>query len=863
MNLTLKPLEKGERPFKKGPFFFFVKVFLLVLIFFNLFVYEKVHAMDVFRLENRLQCMFEKRKDAGVVAMQVWVKVGSKYEQPKFAGITHFIEHLIFKGTEKLKANEMASRIETLGGTINAFTSYDNTVYHIVIPKKAFKEGLELLLDAVKNPAFPEEELAKEKRVVLEEIKMGEDEPQRKLFKELFSVSYKGHPYGRPIIGYEETVRSITRKDIETYFKTHYTPENMVVVIVGDFDENQAKALIKKHLIGYGGEGKKPLDKGIEEGKRGDRGKIIEKDVRESYLALSYPIPPLIHEDIPSLDVLGTILGEGDSSRLQAQLKYKKGIVTNIDTYQFIPKEEGLFVIFATFKGKAYDSIAKEIEQEIERLLNDGATLWEMEKAKNMIKASYIFSAETVQGRARQIGNFQTLTDNPYFLDNYLKAIDKVTQEDVKKVLKTYIAGKENNFVTLLPKNSANPHTYELENGLKIVVNKNQVSPSFSFLIGFTGGLKEEPQGKNGMFNLLSRMLLKGTKNKDAVAIAREVDLLAGDISPFNGRNIFGLSGKFLSKDIKEALGLVRELLTETAFKEEELKKVKEEVLSDIRKRDDEPLSFIFQRFNEALYEGHPYSNDPMGKESDIGNIKLHEIEEFYRHYVTPAKTVLALSGDLQEKELVDMLERLFSEWKGRTNMLRKEPAIPVKKQKHVEKDIMQTHMIFGFLGPGLLDEDRPAIEVMDAILSGMGGRIHKILREEKPYAYAVTFFNQMAYEVGGMGIYIGTDRKLTKEVEGIVKAEIERIIREGFTDKEVDNAKSHLIGNHYVKIQSNATLARNMCFDTVYGLKPNYFKVWPTHIEKVNKEDVNKVARKYLSLDTMVHITIGSGETQ
>jgi zinc protease len=120
-----------------------------------------------------------------------------------------------------------------------------------------------------------------------------------------------------------------------------------------------------------------------------------------------------------------------------------------------------------------------------------------------------------------------------------------------------------------------------------------------------------------------------------------------------------------------------------------------------------------------------------------------------------------------------------------------------------------------------------------------------------------------MAYEVGGMGIYIGTDRKLTKEVEGIVKAEIERIIREGFTDKEVDNAKSHLIGNHYVKMQSNTTLARNMCFDTVYGLKPNYFKVWPTHIEKVNKEDVNRVARKYLSLEKMVHVTIGSGETQ
>jgi zinc protease len=862
MNLTLKPLKKEERPFRKGPFFF-IGIPLLSFVIFGLLNVVVVSAMDVFSLNNRIQCIFEKRKDTGVVAAQIWVRVGSKYEQYKIAGITHFIEHLIFKGTEKLKANEMASRIESLGGSINAFTSYDNTVYHIVIPKKAFEEGLEMLIDAVRSPSFPEGELAKEKKVILEEIKMGEDGPQRKLFKELFSLSYEGDPYGRPIIGYEDTVKGITRDDIKNYFKTHYRPENMTFVIVGDFNEKKARELIEKHVAGYDDKNPKtPVERNVGQEKRKDRVKIIEKDVRESYLAFSYPIPPMVHEDIPSLEVLGTILGEGESSRLQEQLKNKKGLVTNISTYLFTPKEAGLFIILATFKGKEYGSITEEIDEEVKRLLRDGATEWEIEKAKNMIRASYIYGAETAQGRAREMGNFQTITDDPHFLDKYLRGVDKVTKEDVKRVLVKYISGKDKSLVVLLPKGHSNPHTFELNNGFKYVINRNQASPSFSFRISFVGGLKEETEGKSGIFNLLSKMLLKGTKDKDGATIAREIDLLAGDMSPFSGKNVFGMSGKFQSKDIKKVFVLLKELLTSTILKEEELKRVKREVLSDIRQRDDDPITYIFRRFNEVLYEGHPYEEDPIGREDDIDRIELNELEGFYRNYVSPKNAVLAVSGDVDEKELVRLIDGLFSEWKGRANVLQKKvPAMPVKREVHVEKNIVQTHMIFGFLGPGILDKDRHAIEVMDAILSGMGGRIHKILREEKPYAYALTFFNQMAYETGGIGIYIGTDKRLTKEVEHIVRAEIEKIIKDGFTDKEVEDAKNYLVGNHYVKMQSNSAISTSMSLDTVYGLKPDYFKVWPKLIEMVKKEDVNMVAKKYLSLEKMIQITIGTQE--
>ncbi|MCX5812146.1 MAG: pitrilysin family protein [Proteobacteria bacterium] len=815
--------------------------------------------MNIFSLDNGLQYILEQRKGTGVVAVQIWVKTGSRYEEQKNAGITHFIEHLIFKGTEKVKSNEMASRIESLGGNINAFTSHDNTVYHIVVPKNAFEEGFAILIDAVENPAFPEEELAKEKKVILEEIKMGEDDPQRKLFKELFSLSYEGNPYGRPIIGYEGTVKDISRDDIRQYFKTHYVPDNMVIVITGDFEETKAGEMIKKHIAGEGGKNKATFENIKSDGGAGNREKLIEKNIRESYLAFSYNIPSITHEDLPALEVLGTILGEGESSRLQKQLKNKKGIVTDSSTYLFTPKEEGLFVFYATFKGKDYRLIAVEIEKEVSRLRKEGPTPLEIQKAKNMIKASYVYSTETVQGKARQIGNFQTLTGDPYFVDNFLARVDRVSRDDIIKVMDKYVTGKYKALVALLPKSPSNPYTFQLKNGLKCVVNKEEASPTFAFRVGFIGGVKEEAAGKNGIFNVLSKMLLKGTKDKDATKIAQEIDFLAGNVSAFNGKNTFGLSGKFLSKDIEEVFGLLKNLLTSTDLKKEELKKVKEDVFSEIRQRDDDPVGYTFMRFNEILYKGHPYSKDPVGVESDVGSIKLNELEGVYNKFITPSNAVLAISGDVDEKKVEDLFRKMFSDWSGEVGILQNKPVTAVHKSiQHIDKEIMQTHLIFGFLGPGIGNEDRYAIEVMDSILSGMGGRIQKILREEKPYAYALTFFNQMAYEVGGMGIYIGTDKKLTEEVRKIVNIEIERIVSEGFTEKEVEDAKKYLIGTHYIRMQANSAKATSMCLDTIYGLGPGYFKAWPKHIEAIKKEDVDRVAKKYLSLDRMVDIAVG-----
>jgi len=816
--------------------------------------------MEVYTLDNKLQYLLEERKNTGVVAIQIWVRVGSWHEHEKIAGITHFIEHLIFKGTEKLKVNEMPSRIEALGGQVNAFTSYDNTVYHIVIPKNAFREGFELLADAVNNPAFPEEEIAKEKKVILEEIKMGEDDPQRKLFKELFSLSYSEIPYGRPIIGYDHTVNGITKEDIVLYYKTHYVPENVVLVVVGDFQKQEAEELIKKHFakkMDIYKDRKDSVtflkkDKMVSE-------KIIERDVKENYLAISYRIPSITHEDIPALDVLSVIMGSGDSSRLQQQLKYKMGIVTGIAADLFVPKYDGLFMIYSTFFKEDYKVIIKEIENELKRLKEYSPEEWELIKAKNMIKSSFIYSQETAQGKAMQTGKFFTLTDRIDFVEDYLKRIEKVTENDIKAVLDKYILDKERKIVVLQSvKKSGNPYIFTLKNNMKCVVNVNKNSPSFAFRIGFIGGLKEEPDGKNGIFNVLSKMLLKGTSNKDAATIAKEIDMLAGDITPFSGKNTFGLTGKFLSKDLKTVFKLLSELIKDTVFRADELARVKDEVLSEIRQKEDDPITFTFMRFREAIFEGHPYSKDPDGNERDVKNITVSDLNAIYKKYVTPQEAILAISGDVDYAEIKGLFEEFFSDFNGEKVTLKK--VLPKQKKQEVfeKKKMGQRHLIFGFLGPGIIDKDKYAVEVMAAILSGMGGRIHRILREENPYAYALTFFNRQDYETGSMGIYIGTDEKYKDSVKRIAIDELKRIAKDGFTPEEVKNAKNRLIGNKLIRMQSNINISSEMCLDTIYGLGPDYFKRWQNYIEQVTDADVNNATKKYIDLDKMVLVEVG-----
>ena len=264
-----------------------------------------------FSLDNGLKVVLEENHAAPVVALQVWIKIGSADERDEEAGMCHFIEHMIFKGTEKRKVREMAREIESLGGSMNAYTSYDQTVYHVTLASRYGRVGLDILADAIQHSTFDAAEFEKEREVILEEIRMGEDDPGRRIFKQTMGAVFKKHPYRRPIIGDESTIGRITRDEMVKFFRQWYVPNRMVFVAVGDFDRLDMERKVKEVFEEF-----KPSDKLLPQREKEPEPQETQSIVssgnfKETYLELAVPITSATDDETPALDALAHILGGG------------------------------------------------------------------------------------------------------------------------------------------------------------------------------------------------------------------------------------------------------------------------------------------------------------------------------------------------------------------------------------------------------------------------------------------------------------------------------------------------------------------------------------------------------------------------
>ena len=372
------------------PHRFFQTFFLILIVAWSgggHFSYAQ-DSLHQFKLENGLKVILEENRNAPVVALQIWVKVGSADERDEEAGMCHFIEHMIFKGTEKRKVREMAREIESLGGSINAYTSYDQTVFHITLASRYANTALEILADAIQHSTFDPLELEREREVILEEIRMGEDDPSSRLFKQTMATLYQRHPYRRPIIGYEKTVRAITRDPMVSFFKKWYTADRLVFIGTGDFDLSEMEKELKEAFKGFKASDQ-DLPKRTEETKQGGVRSIVSQgNFKETYLQIGFPITSAIHEDTPALDVLSLILGGGETSRLVQKVKLEKGLVNSISVSSFTPKDPGVFIIGATLPAENVEKASEEILNEVIRLLEEGLPQRSFIESRSTLKAT-------------------------------------------------------------------------------------------------------------------------------------------------------------------------------------------------------------------------------------------------------------------------------------------------------------------------------------------------------------------------------------------------------------------------------------------------------------------------------------------
>ena len=833
-----------------------------------------------FTLANGLKVILEENRNAPVVALQIWVNVGSGDERDEEAGMCHFIEHMIFKGTEKRRVREMAREIESMGGSINAYTSYDQTVFHITIASRYADTGLDILADAIQHSTFDPAELEREREVILEEVRMGQDDPSRQLFQQTMAALFEKHSYRRPIIGYEKTIRSIQRDQMVSFFKKWYVPNRIAFVAVGDFELQKMGEKVREAFKDFKASPEGIPSRTREPAKKEFQSIVSQGNFKETYLQIAVPIPSVKHEDTPALDALSHILGGGEASRLIQKVKLEKGLVNSIYASSFTPKDPGAFIVGATLPAENLEKAMEAILKEIKALGRDGATTEELNRVKVNVESELIYDRQTVQGQARKLGYYEVVTGDLQFEKEYMRKISLLQSEDIKGVVKKYFKGPwvvsllvpsekaegvKSMALSSIVEKAGRPEPEEetqdksavfktiLENGIRLIVKENRSNPIVTLQASFLGGVRFEKEVENGINHLMAIMVTKGTKKQSSLEIAKKVERMAGSLSGFSGYNSFGLAFTFLSQHFEEAFSLFSEIIRQPSFDKEEMEKRRRLILAAIRQQEDELDRVVFKLFRKTLFEKHPYRMDTLGTIDSVQGLTQKDLKEYYARIVVPENMVLTVVGDVETKQVVLGAKQAFGDLKKGTFSL---PSVPQETTPHhirrseiyLKKE--QAHFVLGFLGTTLRDKDRYALEVLDAALSGQGGRLFYELRDKESLAYALAFMGSPNLDPGFIGVYMGTrPDKLQAAVHGVLR-ELRKLKEEGLTEEEVERAKRYLVGNFEIGLQTNGAQASQISLDELYGLGFDHYQRYPQEIQKVTKEDVHRIAKKYFNLE-------------
>jgi len=511
-------------------------------------------------LDNGLTLIVREDHSAPVVSAQVWCKAGSIDEGNWLgAGLSHVLEHMLFKGTTTRAAGRIDQEVQDAGGYMNAYTSFDRTVYWINVPNTGATVAIDILCDVVQNATLPADELAKEKQVILREMDMNQDDPGQRSARRLFETAYTKSPYRYTVIGYPDIYNEVQREDIFAYYHEKYAPNNLFIIIIGDIKAREVEAQVRSAFASAKAR-PLPLSALPQEPKQVAAREVIEEtSIEMGHFHFSWHIPELRHPDVPLLEVLATLLGSGRSSRLYREVRDRKGLVVSADTWTYTPGNPGLFGMSAVVEPDKFASARDAMLAEVERMKTELVTTEEMTKAVKQFTASTLASRKTVQGQAQDLGSSWMAANDLNFSARYLEAIKRATPADLQRVAREYLTPENRTLYALLPSGAAPKaaeevslfaekpiQKFEFTNGLRLLVKEDHRLPFVEFRAVFKGGVLSETLANNGGALLMAKMLLQGTPTRTAEQIATEIETLGGSIESDGRNNSFGINAEVI-----------------------------------------------------------------------------------------------------------------------------------------------------------------------------------------------------------------------------------------------------------------------------------------------------------------------------
>ncbi len=824
-------------------------------------------------LPNGLILLVQEDRSAPVASVQAWVNTGSIHEgQHIGAGLSHLLEHMLFKGTETRSTNAIAQSVQDEGGYINAYTSFDRTVYWIDVPKAGLHTAIDLLADACMNSTLPAEEFVKEQEVIRREFAMVADDPDRVNSQQLFTTAYRQHPYQHPVIGHLDTFNALTRDEVMAYYKARYVPNNIVFVVVGDVDAAAVLGQLETFFAPHPRRALPPVFLPAEPPQLGRRVSHKKFPTELSRSALSWHIPNVTHPDVPALDVLATVLGDGRSSRLYQRVREQKRLAHFISAFSYVPAEPGLFGVDVTAdpdKREAAETATLEIIAEISR---DGISAPELAKAKRVILSNQMNALVTMRGQASDLGSNWLLTGNLDFSRDYLDAVQRVRPEDIAHVARRYLHDDNLTLVTLDPENEqATPEAtvvrqageiqkFTLSNGLRLLVREDSRLPLVYLDAVFRGGLLAETAADNGLTKLFSRVLLKGTTTRTAEQIAEEVESVGGSIGSEAGNNSFSVSMEMMQPDLNLGLEILADVLLHPSLPAEVIEREKVIQAAAIKAEDEHLTSVARNLLRAQMFGSHPYALRTSGSAESVARLDRAALEAFRRQHLVADNAVLAVFGNVEAETVRARVEALFADLPAGQDALRTPPPAPALTESRAVERFEQKEqavLMIGYPGTTVGSPDRYALELIDEASSDLGSRFFIRIREELGLAYFVGSSQMVGLAPGMFTFYVGTDPLKVEQVRAAFAGEIAKLAADGLTEQELVRAKKKLLGKQAIAYQSNASLAYSAALDELYGLGYLNYKEMAAQLEAVTLAQAREVARRYFHEQPSVTVVV------
>jgi zinc protease len=825
-------------------------------------------------LPDGLTIIVQEDHSAPVASVQAWCATGSVNEDERLgAGLSHILEHMLFKGTKTRSTNAIAQKIQDVGGYINAYTSFDRTVYWIDVPKAGVETAVDVLSDAMMNSTLPPKEYVNEQEVIRREFAMGFDDPDRMAGQLLFATAYQRHPYRLPVIGQIEVYNQLTQEQVMQYYKSRYVPNNLTFVVVGDVDAAKIRQQLADFFKAYPEKSLKPVFIPEEPPQLGRREVHNEFATELTRLALAWHIPELTHPDVPALDLLSGILGDGRSSRLYRRVREEAGLAYSVSAFSYTPGDPGLLGIDATVDPKNREAAQELILRLVDEVKQAGVTAEELMKAKKTSLSHHLASLTTMRGQASDVGSNWLLTRNLNFTRDYLEAIQKVTLDDIKRVATTYLINQNLTAVSLNPKGSqlakaeeakpavaAEIQKFELANGLRILVREDARLPLVAMTAVFRGGLLAETPQTNGITRLMAKTLLKGTKTRNAEQIANQIEAVGGSISSDAGNNSFSVALDVTKPDLKLGVELLSDILLNATMPDAAVAREKEVQIAGIKQEEEQLTTVARNILREALFTKHPYALRGNGSVEAVQKLNSKQLLEFRDRYVVGKNGVISIFGNVNAAEVKQLLEQTLGAMKSGALALKDAPVpAPISKTTEVEsrKEKTQSVIMIGYRGADVFSPDRHALELIDEASSDIGSRFFVRIREEMGLAYYVGATQVQGLVPGLFAFFLGTDPQKVGPVKTALLDEIHKLASEGLTNEEVMRAKKKFIGQQQIANQSNDTFGFQCALDELYGLGFDRYKKLEHDVEAVTLEDIKRVAAKYFRDQPYVLATV------